>query len=101
MKSPTRLCCVASAIVALAAACAAPPAAAYEPAPLRGAALRDSINQARRVTVVLDSIEAEGKIPAPALAMLRRALTQGATGRNGVGHHIHHPAGQKTQKNCA
>jgi hypothetical protein len=57
------------------------------PAPrpaLRGAALRDSINQARRVAVVLDSIEAEGKIPAPAIAMLRRALSQGATGMQAI-----------------
>ncbi|MBA3854045.1 MAG: hypothetical protein C0503_06490 [Gemmatimonas sp.] len=57
------------------------------PAPrpaLRGAALRDSINQARRVVVVLDSVEAEGKIPAPAMAMLRRALTGGATGMQAI-----------------
>ncbi|MCA3007116.1 MAG: hypothetical protein INH34_01940 [Phycisphaerales bacterium] len=40
MNAPRRLRSVASAMAALAAACAAPPAAAYEPAPLRGAALQ-------------------------------------------------------------
>lgn len=52
------------------------------PAPrpaLTGAALRDSILQARRVTAVLDSVAAEGKIPAPMIAMLRNALS-GSTG---------------------
>ncbi|WKW10932.1 hypothetical protein Strain138_000165 [Pseudogemmatithrix spongiicola] len=57
------------------------------PAPrpaLRGAALRDSVLQARRVAFVLDSVEAEGKIPAPAIAQLRRALSQGATGMQAI-----------------
>lgn len=53
-------------------------------APLTGAALRDSILQARRVQVVLDSVEAEGKIPAAAIAQLRRALSQGATGMQAI-----------------
>lgn len=53
-------------------------------APLRGAALRDSILQARRMAAVLDSVEAEGKIPAPAIAQLRRALSQGATGMQAI-----------------
>jgi hypothetical protein len=55
------------------------------PAPaLKGAALRDSILQARRVAAVLDSVEAEGKIPAPAIQQLRRALAQGATGMQAI-----------------
>ena len=57
------------------------------PAPraaLRGAALRDSILQARRVTVVLDSIEAEGKFPKPALDQLRRSMEGGATGMQNI-----------------
>ncbi len=40
MNSPRRLRLVAIGMAALAAACAAPPEAAYEPQPLRGAALQ-------------------------------------------------------------
>jgi photosystem II stability/assembly factor-like uncharacterized protein len=57
------------------------------PAPrpaLRGAALRDSIVQARRVNFVLDSVAAEGRIPAAAIEQLRRALAQGATGMQAI-----------------
>lgn len=57
------------------------------PAPraaLTGAALRDSILQARRVAAALDSIERAGNVPAPALAMIRRALGQGAQGMNQI-----------------
>src|SRR5690606_34305378 len=52
-----------------------------EPRPaLTGAALRDSILQARRTVAALDSIEAAGKVPKPALDMIRRSLTGGAMG---------------------
>ncbi|HRN53349.1 MAG TPA: hypothetical protein PK788_07620, partial [Gemmatimonadaceae bacterium] len=51
---------------------------------LTGAARRDSILQARRVAFVLDSVEAEGKIPAAAIGQLRRALSQGATGMQAI-----------------
>jgi len=51
---------------------------------LTGAALRDSVLQARRVNVVLDSVAAEGRIPAPAIAQLRAALAQGATGMQAI-----------------
>jgi hypothetical protein len=57
------------------------------PAPrpaLTGAALRDSVLQARRMAFVLDSVQAEGKIPAPAMEMLRRSLAQGATGMQAI-----------------
>ncbi len=53
------------------------------PAPrpaLQGAALRDSILQARRVIAVLDSVEAAGTIPKPAVDMIRRNLAGGTTG---------------------
>jgi hypothetical protein len=60
---------------------------AGRPAPrsaLAGAALRDSILQARRMTAALDSIERAGNVPAPALNMIRRALGQGAQGMNQI-----------------
>jgi hypothetical protein len=57
--------------------------AAERPA-LTGAALRDSILQARRVSQVLDSVAAEGRIPAPAIGQLRAALTGGATGMQAI-----------------
>ncbi|MBP7549717.1 MAG: hypothetical protein KA761_05480 [Gemmatimonadaceae bacterium] len=53
------------------------------PAPratLRGAALRDSILQARRMVAAFDSIEKAGTVPKPALDMIRRNMEQGAQG---------------------
>jgi photosystem II stability/assembly factor-like uncharacterized protein len=53
------------------------------PAPavaLTGAALRDSILQARHVAVALDSIEKAGTVPKAALDMIRRNLEGGAQG---------------------
>ena len=53
------------------------------PAPrpaLKGAALRDSILGARRTVAALDSIEKEGKVPKPALDMIRRNIEGGAQG---------------------
>ena len=47
---------------------------------LTGAALRDSILQARRVEVALDSIEKEGSVPKATLDMIRRNLSGGAQG---------------------
>ena len=53
------------------------------PAPraaLKGAALRDSILQARRMAAAFDSIEKAGTVPKPALDMIRRNMAQGAQG---------------------
>lgn len=53
------------------------------PAPraaLTGAALRDSIVQARRTIAALDSIEKAGTVPKPALDMIRRNMDGGAQG---------------------
>lgn len=47
---------------------------------LRGAALRDSVLQARRMAVAFDSIEKAGTVPKPALDMIRRNMEQGAQG---------------------
>ena len=49
-------------------------------AALKGAALRDSITQARRLVVAFDSIEKAGNVPKPALDMIRRNMEQGAQG---------------------
>ena len=47
---------------------------------LTGAALRDSILGARKTVAALDSIEREGKVPKPALDMIRRNIEGGAQG---------------------
>ena len=47
---------------------------------LTGAALRDSILQARHMEVALDSIEKEGSVPKATLDMIRRNLSGGAQG---------------------
>ena len=47
---------------------------------LKGAALRDSILQARKIVVALDSIEKAGKVPKPALDMIRRNMASGTQG---------------------
>ncbi|MHB1297620.1 MAG: WD40/YVTN/BNR-like repeat-containing protein [Gemmatimonadaceae bacterium] len=49
-------------------------------AALKGAALRDSILGARRTAAALDSVEKAGKVPKPALDMIRRNLEGGAQG---------------------
>lgn len=49
-------------------------------AALTGAALRDSILQARRIATALDSIERAGTVPKPALDMIRRNIEGGTQG---------------------
>ncbi len=57
------------------------------PAPraaLKGAALRDSILQARRMVAAFDSIEKAGTVPKPALDMIRRGMEGGAQGQQAM-----------------
>ena len=57
------------------------------PAPraaLKGAALRDSILQSRRMVAAFDSIEKAGTVPKQALDMIRRGMEGGAQGQQAM-----------------
>ena len=53
-------------------------------AALKGAALRDSLMQARKMATAFDSIEAAGTVPKPALDMIRRNMEGGAQGQQAL-----------------
>lgn len=61
--------------------------AAPRPA-LTGAALRDSINQARRQARVFDSIAAADSTMKPTVEMMRRAMAQGAAGMQNMARQL-------------